>query len=226
MARKGRPNRLAPHTHPLHLFITGILVIVCFLFQQNLFVRIGEVALFAVLAILAGKRIRWGYFVIMVVSITLFNLLTPVGEVLVRLGPLVITRGALEQGLMKAFAIPGLVFISLFAVRPDLRLPGRFGGLVARLFFYFEHVLEGRKQIRIRRFVETVDTLLLSVLEASGGAGQPTEQAVRPAQAPAVPTQGGAVGAGACAGTDLTGLAFMVLLVGGCLTVGVIFGGF
>ncbi|MCK4513719.1 MAG: hypothetical protein KAU31_00600, partial [Spirochaetaceae bacterium] len=126
-------------------------------------VRICQVLAFAGMAGLAGKRIRIGYFLIMVTSITFFNLLTPVGEVLLRLGPIVVTRGALRQGLMKGFAIPGLVFISLFAVRPDLRLPGRFGGLIARLFFYFEHLLEGRKEIRLRRFVDSVDELLMNL---------------------------------------------------------------
>ena len=163
MGPERRPNRLAAHLNPLHLFLTGIVVIACFLFQQNLVVRICQVLVFAGIAGLAGKRIRIGYFLIMVTSITFFNLLTPVGEVLLRLGPIVVTRGALRQGLMKGFAIPGLVFISLFAVRPDLRLPGRLGGLIARLFFYFEHLLEGRKQIRLKRFVDSVDELLMDL---------------------------------------------------------------
>ncbi len=163
MGSERRPNRLAAHVNPLHLFLTGIVVIACFLFQQNLVVRICQVLVFAGIAGLSGKRIRIGYFLIMVTSITFFNLLTPVGEVLLRLGPIVVTRGALRQGLMKGFAIPGLVFISLFAVRPDLRLPGRLGGLIARLFFYFEHLLEGRKQIRLKRLVDSVDELLMDL---------------------------------------------------------------
>ena len=167
MGSERPPNRLAAHVNPLHLFLTGILVIACFLFQQNLVVRICQVLVFAGIAGLAGKRIRIGYFLIMVTSITFFNLLTPVGEVLLKAGPIVVTRGALRQGLMKGFAIPGLVFISFFAVRPDLRLPGRLGGLIARLFFYFEHLLEGRKQIRLKRFVESVDELLMDLPQST-----------------------------------------------------------
>ena len=167
MERRRRVNRLAAQLHPLHLFVTGVVLIACFLFQQNLPVRIGQVAVFAGLAILAGKRIRWGYFLIMVGSITVFNLLTPVGEVLLRAGPIVVTRGALRQGLMKGFAIPGLVFISLFAVAPDLRLPGRIGGMTARLFYYFELLLEGRKRIELKNFVSSVDNLLLDLLSTT-----------------------------------------------------------
>jgi len=142
-------------------------VIVAFLLQANLIVRICEVALFALLATLAGKRIKWLYFLVMVTSVTFFNVLTPVGELLIRLGPVRITRGALEQGLMKGFAIVGLVFVSLFAVRPDLRLPGALGGVLARLFFYFELIFDSRKRVSARRLVSSVDEILLSIYPGS-----------------------------------------------------------
>jgi heptaprenyl diphosphate synthase len=140
-----------------------VVTIVAFLLQGELVVRLFQVLLFAVVATLAGKRIRWGYFLIMVGSITFFNLLTPVGRVLAELGPIRVTEGALEQGLMKGLAIVGLVFISLFAVRPDLRLPGTFGGILARLFFYFERILDTRKRVSAKRLVESVDGVLLEL---------------------------------------------------------------
>jgi hypothetical protein len=161
--RKRRPNRLAAHTSARDIFVAGAITIVAFLFQGVLWIRLTQVLFFALLAVLAGKRIRWLYFVIMVSSITVFNLLTPVGQVLVEIGPWPITRGALEQGLMKGFAIVGLVFISLFAVRPDLRLPGAFGGVIARLFFYFERVLDARKRVRAAALIESIDTILLDI---------------------------------------------------------------
>ena len=166
MARRRRPkppNRLARHTAPVHVFLTGILCIVAFLFQDDIYVRAGQVLLFALMATVAGKRIRWGYFVIMVSSITFFNLLTPVGRVLFEIGPLAITAGALRQGLMKGFAIVGLVFISLFAVRPDLRLPGTFGGILARLFYYFERVLDTRRRVSAAHLVDSVDEILIGL---------------------------------------------------------------
>lgn len=159
---------------PLHIFITGVVLIACFLLQQNLVVRAVQTVLFAVLAVIAGKRIRWAYFAIMLSTITIFNLLTPLGEVLATVGPFPITRGALHQGLLKGLAIPGLVFISLFAVQPELRLPGRFGGLVASLFYYFERLLDGRKRVKISRFTESIDELLLELTETPlhPGSGQ------------------------------------------------------
>ena len=173
MARRRRPpNRLARHTAPLHVFIAGAVTIVAFLFQESLPVRAAQVVGFAVLATLAGKRIRWGYFVIMVGSITFFNLLTPVGRVLLEAGPLVLTEGALEQGLLKGLAIVGLVFISLFAVRPDLRLPGTFGGIVGRVFYYFERVLESKRRVSAARLVESVDSILLELYPPSAAGGE------------------------------------------------------
>ena len=171
MARRRRPpNLLARHTGPVHLFVTGTLTIVAFLLQSDLLIRIVQVLAFAVLATLSGKRIRWGYFLIMVSSITFFNLLTPLGRVLLTVGPLRITEGALRQGLLKGFAIVGLVFISLFAVRPDLRLPGTFGGTLARLFYYFERVLDTRRRVSASQLVESVDRILMDLYPPGAGA--------------------------------------------------------
>lgn len=178
--RRRPPNRLARHTAPKHIFVAGALTIIAFLFQENLVVRVAQVLAFALLATLAGKRIRWIYFVVMVSSITFFNLLTPVGRVLLEIGPFVLTAGALRQGLMKGFAIVGLVFISLMAVRPDLKLPGAFGGLLARLFYYFERVLDTRRHVSAAHLVESVDEILVELYPPGGGErageGGPTEE--------------------------------------------------
>ena len=154
---------MARHFAPQHLFLTGALLIPAFLFQPNLLVRVGQVLLFAQLATANGKRIKWIYFVVMVSSITVFNLFTPFGEILFTVGPLSITRGALQSGLEKGFTIVGLVFVSLASIRPDLRLPGRLGGMIGRVFYYFERVIEGKKRIRPRRLIESLDEILFEL---------------------------------------------------------------
>ncbi len=168
--RRRRENRLTPHVAPLPLFVTGGLVIVSFLFQAELIARLCWASVFGALAVLAGKRLRWLYFVVMIGSITFFNLLTPVGRVLAELGPWVITEGALIQGLTKGVGIVGLVFISLFSVSPNLRLPGQIGGLLGRLFFYFERILDGKKQVSARHLVESLDRILLERFPMDGDA--------------------------------------------------------
>jgi heptaprenyl diphosphate synthase len=161
MSRKKRSNRLVPqHINALHLFITGGLVIPAFLFQQSLVIRVALVLCYAGLARLAGKKIKWLYFVIMVASITFFNLVSPLGELLVQVGPFMITQGALREGLTKGFTVVGLVFISLFSIRPDLQLPGRLGGLIGRVFYYFERIIDGKRRIEPRRLIASIDTVL------------------------------------------------------------------
>jgi len=219
--RKKRPNRLARHIAPRPLFFAGALLIVAFLFQSSLTVRISQVLLFALLAMLAGKRIRWGYFVIMVSSITVFNLLTPVGQVLIELGPWPITRGALEQGLLKGFAIVGLVFISLSAVRPDLRLPGTFGGMIARLFFYFEEILDAKKRVRAAALVESLDGILLEMYPPDHRAGEGEGEGEAAADHPSSPETAG--GEATTSRTDLLGAVGLIVVVVGNVALAVIF---
>ena len=59
------------------------------------------------------------------------NLLVPVGKVVAILGPFKITQTALFDGVGKALVFEGLVYISKASILPGLRLPGRFGALVA-----------------------------------------------------------------------------------------------
>ncbi|MFP4643022.1 MAG: hypothetical protein ACLFM0_01575 [Spirochaetales bacterium] len=151
---------LSRNISAVHLFVGATLVLPGYLLQANLFVRILQVMLFAWLATVNGKRIKWMYFVIMVVSITFFHTLSPIGEVLLELGAWTITRDALEDGLMRGFTIIGLVFISLFSIRPDLKLPGRLGGLLGKVFWYFERVFASKRRIRLNAVIESIDEIL------------------------------------------------------------------
>ena len=214
MAGRPRPvNRLRRHVAPLHLFLAGVILIVAFLFQANLLVRAIQVALVAVTATLAGKRIRPLYFMLMVVSITFFNLLTPVGRVIFTVLGLPVTAGALHQGLLKSLSILGLVFISLSAVSRDLRLPGSFGGLLARVFCYFELILEGRPTISVKRLAASVDDLLLAIYPASSGDGDESA------------AQGGGTDPtdSAQATTDWIGLTGMVVIVAASVILAVVY---
>ena len=147
---------LAPGTR----FLWGTSLLVLFLFQQNPLLKLLLVALFAALATVAGKRIRFLYFLSLVATITLFNLLTPYGQVLVVLGPLRITQGALVDGATKGFTIVGLVFCSLFTVSRRLVLPGSFGLFLARSFFYFERLYSEKKKVRRDHIIEDIDAIM------------------------------------------------------------------
>lgn len=150
------------------LFYGGLLALPAFLFQQNLFVRTGQVALFAVLAVFAGKRLQWVYFISVLATVTLFHLLVPSGAVLAEPLGVPITVGALRTGLFKGLTILGMVFISLASVRADLRIPGTLGAVVGKTFWSFEQIMERRSTIEIRSIGAGVDRLLMDLTEDLG----------------------------------------------------------
>ena len=111
-------------------------------------------------ALLAGKKIRYLYFIMMTTSITFFHLLTPHGRIILDLGFFHVTEGALVSGFTKGISLAGLVFISLFSVTPSLKLPGKLGGLLGRMFYYFELILDGKKRVTARDFIGSLDRIL------------------------------------------------------------------
>ncbi|ORC37821.1 hypothetical protein B4O97_02120 [Marispirochaeta aestuarii] len=158
-----RNDHISAIVKPGHRFVWGLLLLLSFLFIQGLLPRFAMVILFALMARAAGKRIKFSYFIILTSSIALFNLLTPWGEVLYSPGGFDITRGALIAGLTKGITISGLVFVSLFSVSRDLKLPGRFGRLLGRSFYYFESLYSHKRKIHRRSFFSDIDGILLDL---------------------------------------------------------------
>ena len=54
----------------------------------------------------------------------------------------------------------GLVYLSRFSVRPDLRLPGAVGRYVARTLFYLNRLLELRRTLSFSRLTDSLDGVL------------------------------------------------------------------
>lgn len=166
MSRPGDSRFLRRNIGPVILFVCGAAVIPAFLFQRSVVVKLVQVIVFAALATAAGKKIKPVYFLVMVTSITFFNVLSPLGRVLIQIGPFPVTETALVSGVVKGLTIVGLVFISLFSIRPDLRLPGRMGGMIGRVFFYFERIIEGkRRKLEPRRLIASIDEILEEIFE-------------------------------------------------------------
>ena len=160
--RKKRIDRIGLYIDSLPRFFTGMLMLPPFLLVEGLVPKVLLGGFFALLAVLAGKRIRWGYFLILILSVTFFHLLSPWGRVLMEIGPVLVTSGALESGLIRGITLAGMVFLSVAAVRPELEFPGRFGGLLGRTFYYFDIILEGGgKKLSRKNFFTSLDELLL-----------------------------------------------------------------
>lgn len=147
------------------LFWAGALALPAYLLQDGLVLRLGQVVLFGWLAVMAGKRLQWFYFSSIIVTITLFHVIVPSGAVIAEIGSFRVTLGALRTGAFKALTIVGMVFLSLVAVRADLRLPGRVGALVGKVFWAFEQIMESRGALDLRRPFHSADAVLSSIYD-------------------------------------------------------------
>ena len=161
MRSRSRTDRIGRVVGPLPRFWGSVAALPAFLLIGDLVLRAIILALFGLLAVLAGKKIRWGYFALLLISITFFHLLAPWGRVILEIGPLTITAGALRSGLVRGFGLVGMVFLSVAAVRPEMELPGRLGGLLGRTFYHFDVLLEEKANLRRTDFFASLDELLL-----------------------------------------------------------------
>jgi heptaprenyl diphosphate synthase len=131
---------------------------------------------------LSGKKVSPLATILVSAGIVLANLLVPVGRVAARLGPLRITETALLEGLGKALVFEGLIYISKASIVPGLRLPGRFGALVAKAFVYYDRIVEYKGGIRPATLIEDADRLMLKVWEDPlAGVATKDRPAARPA---------------------------------------------
>ena len=149
-------------------FAAGALLMAGFLAQRDLVLRAAEFAAFLVLSRLSGRRLRVLSYLLVTAGIVAFNLVIPVGRELVSILSFPVTETALKSGVAKALTLVGMIAASQFAIRQDLRLPGRFGGLLARSLLYFQRIMAEHRRIDRRDVIGSIDAVLLEV-HAQGG---------------------------------------------------------
>jgi heptaprenyl diphosphate synthase len=166
------------------LFFTGLLLMPALVFNPSTLFRCLQFLYFWFLAFLAGKKTRPLLVLMVFLGILAFNLLVPYGRIIVSLGFLRITSGALDGGLRRAATLEGLVMLSRLCVRPDLRLPGAFGALAGESLRVFARMNREKRNIRWHSLIADLDRLL-------GELSAPEPAAAVPP--PAVPPRPGAV---------------------------------
>jgi hypothetical protein len=176
-ARAARRDRWASLFAPWAAAGAGAAISLAFLFQRSLVIRAAMFLVFFAAARLAGKRVSLLATILVSAGIVAANLLVPVGRVLAVLGPLKITEAALLDGIGKALVFEGLICVSKASILPGLRLPGRFGELVASAFVYYDRIVEYKGSVRAATLIEDADRLMLSMWEKVEGS---TEQAADP----------------------------------------------
>jgi hypothetical protein len=154
------------------LIVAGLLLAPTIILQHDLAVKSVQTLLFlsfALLSVSTGKRrLVVGSCILMATTI-IVNLLSPVGRVIVRVGPLRITLGALHLGISKATTLASLLYVSRFCVRPSVRLPGVLGRYVAETFFYLSKLMAGGKRLTRNNLVQRLDEHFESILATGGG---------------------------------------------------------
>jgi len=168
-----RRDRWASLFPPRILAAAGAAVSAAYLFERSLAVRALMFLLIVGAAWLSGKRLSPLATIAVFAGIVAANLLVPVGRVLAALGPFKLTETALLDGIGKALVFEGLVYVSKASILPGLRLPGRFGALVASAFVYYERIVEYKGAIRPATLIEDADRLMLKVWEEPVRASSP-----------------------------------------------------
>ncbi|HUX37073.1 MAG TPA: Gx transporter family protein [Rectinemataceae bacterium] len=185
--RRLRPLRWDEGLPPEHLAIAGVIVALSIIFQPRPGLKALAVFALGLLLVLSGRRLRPLATIMVIVSIVGANLAIPVGRVLARLGPIVITETALLEGLGKALAFEGLVFASRLALGPGLRFPGLFGKTLGEAFATWRRIMELEPRFRPASFVKDADALLLK-LEAEAPSREGSKATTETEEAP--PTVG------------------------------------
>ncbi len=142
----------------------------------------GKAALAAVgaaLCVLGGRKFSLPRALLTAAGIVAVNLLVPAGRVLARLGPFSVTETALLEGLEKAITFEGLMLVSKATIRPGLRIPGRFGGLLGRAFAVYGALGSLKPEKSGKGFMFDLDEALVSAYTEYNDASSPD---VRPAR--------------------------------------------
>jgi heptaprenyl diphosphate synthase len=145
------------------LCAAGILMMPALVFNPNPYARVMQFLFFVLLVWFAGKKNNALVTIAVILSIVAFNLLTPYGRVLFSAGMFRLTEGALRAGLQRAATLEGLIMLSRFAIRRDLRLPGAFGALIGESFRILASIQERRNAVSGKNFVAGIDALMLEL---------------------------------------------------------------
>ncbi|MDR1894212.1 MAG: hypothetical protein LBQ61_05915 [Spirochaetales bacterium] len=166
---------------PEFLFVCGLVIMICFIFQGNLIFRAFQVFLFVLLSLLLGKRFKLLPNLIMLLSVTLIYLITPRGRILFSLGGWAITQGSLFLGLYRGLLLVGLIYVSRCFISPRLKLPGIIGSLLGDTFSCFELINENKNLFSLRRPFVSLDEMMIKISrqreEPAGLSGAQKEEA-------------------------------------------------
>jgi len=154
---------------PNALCAAGIIIMPALVFNPDTLFRTFQFLFFWFLAWLSGKKNNPLFTILVILGIVAFNLIVPYGQVLFSIGAFKITRGALVAGLHRAVTLEALIMLSRLTIRSDLKLPGRFGGLIGESFRIFAVIMNQKHRVTRKNLIADIDSLLF---ELSGDSSQ------------------------------------------------------
>ena len=145
------------------LCITGLLLVPALLFSNSITLRMLQFLGFWFLCWLAGKKNNPLITITIFLGIVGFNLIIPYGQVLYSFGAIKISSGALRTGIQRASTLQGLIMLSRLSIRQDLKIPGRFGDLIAESFRFFSLIINSKHKISRKNFIRDIDNLMMEL---------------------------------------------------------------
>ena len=140
--RPGRYEKWNRFFNADELFVTGLIMILLFLFCRSMPGRIIQFVFFSLIAFISGKKINLLSTLPVMAGIVFFNLLVPYGKIIAVFGPLLITQGSLVSGIEKAVTLQGLATLSAAFIKSNLKLPGGIGALLGKSLRILEELRE------------------------------------------------------------------------------------
>ncbi|MDR1317759.1 MAG: Gx transporter family protein, partial [Spirochaetales bacterium] len=164
------------------IFLCGLVSVFPFIYTGPLAAKALLAVLYMALAGFSGRKIRILPNAVLLLTVTALHCLRPFGKVIFMLGSWPLTEGALETGLLRSLTLIGLVYLSRLTVRPQLRFPGRAGGIFSAMLRDFERITGCGLRIRRKDFWADLDRLFAAVYEsgAPGSGGNPPAGAAAP----------------------------------------------
>ena len=147
--------------------LVGLLLAAGLVAQDDLMLRVAQALIFAALAWLVQPRLRLRRTMLFLGVTVAFNLLTPAGRVLLRIGGVAVTEGALTVGAGKVASLGGLMFLSRLMVDSRLRLPGAAGALLASSLAFLARLMDGRVRFDLLHPARSLDRALLCARDAA-----------------------------------------------------------
>ena len=155
------------------LCIAGFLVMPALLFNPNTMFRVYQFLFFWFLAWLSGKKNNPFLTFLVILGIVIFNLIIPYGQVLFSIGVFKITSGAFMTGIQRAVTLEGLIMLSRFTIRQDLKIPGLFGELIGESFRIFAVIMDTRQRITRKNLIADIDRLMIELSSDTADASHP-----------------------------------------------------